>query len=290
MPKIGRRRFIAGLAGTSAVNLSDSAAGGNLAPLALPAVTGSGASLDLRNRDLSGADLQGRNLVGIDLRDVRLWGTQFQRADLRGADLRGADLWRCCLAGALLVGADLRKAYLFDTRLSWADLSDAQLDDAVLDGANFCGARARRIDFRRTRLTDPDEGYRLSGTMYSPTDLSGSIFAGMDLSRSALTFVDFSGATLVGVKFGDASGREKVRRLDGVNFANADVAGADLRNVAWEHPVSFARANLTDARLSCGAVNETLRETTAYVLDDLSGPNRFHATLCRTQIGSVLHG
>lgn len=86
----------------------------------LPAASGGGASVDLRNLDRNGVDLRAVDLSGADLSGTDLSGLDLSGVDLSGANLAGAILTGTNLAGAILTGADLTGADLRGADLSRA--------------------------------------------------------------------------------------------------------------------------------------------------------------------------
>jgi uncharacterized protein YjbI with pentapeptide repeats len=143
------------------------------------------------------------------------------------------DLTQGNFKGSNLKGVDLRHAILIGANLSNNNLSLAILRNANLSGADLRGTNLTEADLRGTNLTEAD----LRGTNLTEADLSGANFKGADLSGVNLTKADLKNSYLARANLSNVS-------LDGVDFRNTDLTGANLNGV------DLSNKDLTGANLS----------------------------------------
>ncbi|WP_405993451.1 pentapeptide repeat-containing protein [Streptomyces sp. NBC_00986] len=174
-------------------------------PQRLPADT-----VDLSERDLTGADLDFSHFEGSDFSGSRLtYGTfskaSFSEAKLDGADLSGARFNSANLSGAKMVRSVLAKADLIGSDLSEATLGLADLSRAKIGGAKLMSARLTHAKLfwadlggaNLSRVTAVGADLRhadLNGARLSGAQLSGASFDGANLNQSDLAGTDLSGA------------------------------------------------------------------------------------------------
>ncbi len=145
---------------------------------------------------------------------------------LESENFSGADLTNTYLVGANLRNANLRGAILDGANLTGADLTGADLTGASLHSA-ILGPGTVFVPFQTPGLS-------LVGVHYVGFDLRGRDLSGLDLSESL-----FDGAA-----------------VNGTNFANAILIGAEFKNLQRESTASgngnlvdtdFSDADLTDS-------------------------------------------
>ncbi|MFO0651281.1 MAG: DUF2169 domain-containing protein [Polyangiales bacterium] len=221
--------------------------------------------------DLTGLDLSNAHLVGADLRDALLEGV-----DLRGANLAGADL----------TGATLARA-----RLDGADLTGARFARANLGCASFAGALAREpVDFTESTVWQTDfskaqlPGARFDGVRLFEAKLAGADLGAMHARKATFFRAELAGARLVEASLGGASfiecalvgadlSRASMKSAAFINCRvdDAALAGADLENLRVVQGSTFARADLTGARLPTATLRGTCFVEAKFTRCDLDG-------------------
>lgn len=221
--------------------------------------------------DLTGLDLSNAHLVGADLRDALLEGV-----DLRGANLAGADLTGATLARASIDGADI---------------TGARFVRANLGGASFVGVHAREpVDFTESTVWQTDfskaqlPGARFDGVRLFEAKLAGADFTAMHARKATFYRAELAGARLVEASMGGSSfiectlvGVELTRAsMKSAAFINCRVddavlADADLENLRVVQGSSFARADLTGARLPTATLRGTSFVEAKFTRCDLDG-------------------
>lgn len=189
----------------------------------------------------------------VDLSGYTTYELVMKRGKLRGASFQGARVKK-----ANFEGADLRYAYFGGTVFEDAVFRDANVAFADFRGALGIQREAiQQAQNWQDAYWDPDMG-KLLGL---PSD-----------RNQALMSVDFRDR-----KFGNAVLREL--KLNGANFARADLSGADLR-FSFLRDANFEQANLENADLrgATGLTFEQLRKgvkTAAARLPPPFDPNWF---------------
>jgi uncharacterized protein YjbI with pentapeptide repeats len=179
---------------------------------------------------------------------------------MQSRQARPASLERCNLAGANLSTADLTGLDLTATppSLTGANLSGTQLAGAKLDGVNLTGANLAGTNFTGTDLTEVTFSFPLirstdpnNPTIFANCTLPYAViklnWSCLDLTAAAITGLptDLTGLNAVGLRRpkGDFTGFV----LDGANFANATLDGAEFKGAKLRQKPSFANAGLTGA-------------------------------------------
>lgn len=248
---------------------------------------------DLSGLDLSNADFSEALMESVQLTDARLTGARLNGAllahaalggaDLSKADLSGANFGKASMVGIRAQGANFSRAILDEADLTGADLSDAQLAGASLASARLNGATFARVSAPKLKFIDmfgsPDgmgaegapsledlPGMDLRGLDFSGADLEGALFLNTRLDGACLSGARLAGATLLGgsaegtdFSGADLTGLRVVRgsRLDGANFAGADLRRANLRGIAMDR-VNLAGARLEEADLSDASLQQAV--------------------------------
>jgi len=179
-------------------------------------------------KDLSDKDFSDSSLVKASFGAAKLTRTRFNRSDLRGALFRAAEIEDTQFDGADLAYSDFRGAIL--TRPSFRDCSmiGADLSDQVLHlngwEGYFTPAETKlQLDFRSAEHMSIAEARRLKN---GNLNLRSAI-----LQRSVI--------------YGN---------LEGVNFRNADLRGANLAHATNADPSLFNGA-IYDSRTNFGDLN-----------------------------------
>jgi uncharacterized protein YjbI with pentapeptide repeats len=191
-------------------------------------LSGGGAGLRLRGRDLRFANFAGSRLAKADLSSAlltqaNLRGTILVNAELRRAKLEGADLTAAELGSAHLDAADLRGARLARTHLEGASMErvtliGAHLSGAYLQGANLTGAKLLAAELNHAQL----QGADLDQTDLRAADLVNADLQGANLQDARLHAAVLRGANL--------KAAELLRsQLQGANFSAAVIELANFR-------------------------------------------------------------
>lgn len=200
-------------------------------------------------------------------------------ADFAGRDLRLLDLSGLDFKGARLTGADLFGVDLTMSDMARADLAGASLDRALIikadfSNANMAGASLRRPSAFSSLAFDPAEAPRFPGA-----NLSGArIIARLDGA-------DFAGANLSSASLGPDDPRSVITTsprvvLTGCDFSRASLKGANLAYVV----LTFAKlrgADLSDSILAHADLSKA----------DLSGADLGNADMTDADLdGAILTG
>ncbi|PVZ12032.1 pentapeptide repeat-containing protein [Actinomycetospora cinnamomea] len=222
---------------------------------------------EIADADLTGADPV-RLRERLDRGHARPWVLRrcvLDEADLAGVDLSGAVLEQVRAPGVCLRGAVLDGVQVTGGSLAGADLTDADLTDAVLDG----------VDLSHARLV----GARLVDTTFRDCRMIGVDLT--ELRSLAVTFtVDGSSLALARLTDGHLRGW----RLDRVDLSDADLSGADLRDVVATDTklrgTDLTRARLDGADLRGADLGELTPDTPAVLRGAIISPAQA-ADLCR---------
>ena len=166
--------------------------------------------------------------------------SDFSRAHLHGAKLHGANLQ----------GANFSKAKLHRGKFHGADLTDAVFDGAKAKGAKFYGATLKNVSFRGANLKGANFVYPTVATSrVAPADWPADVCKEGGCSGLTLEGVDFTDADLAGADFSSAI-------LDDVDFSGANLAGANFTDATLSAPIfdgaSMSGATFKDAHLTDG--------------------------------------
>lgn len=132
------------------------------------------------------------------------------------------------------------------------DLSGSTFPRADLTGANFHGVKLDRVYFEYADLTNAD----LSGMSLAQNSFENATLRGTNLSRVQGVDVRFDGADLTGAHLNNVNIQAMSLRtynlsktdLAGAQLQYANLAGADLTDVADLTGADFTHAHLDDAR------------------------------------------
>ena len=199
--------------------------------------------------------------------------------DLAGRDLRLLDLSGLDFKGARLTGADLFGVDLTMSDLSRADFAGARLDRAIIIRADFSNANMAGVSLQRPSVFsslafDPAEAPRFSGANLS----HARIIARLDGA-------DFAGADLSSASLGPDDPRSVITTsprvvLTGCDFSRASLRGANLAYVI----LTFAKlrgADLSDSILAHADLSRA----------DLSGADLGNADMTDADLdGAILTG
>lgn len=131
------------------------------------------------------------------------------------------------------------------------DLSDSNFENSTLFLVQFHGATLQRCNFQGADL----KSGALNGADLTDSDLRSTSWTNASLQSANLTNANFSGvnflecglerARMVGTKLVNARGFQKI---DGVNFAGADLRGADLSRATSDGAPAIFRNAKYDKR------------------------------------------
>jgi uncharacterized protein YjbI with pentapeptide repeats len=209
---------------------------------AVPATVGAATYRDCSGITLEpGAAMHRCSLPGIVIIGMDLHGISFARSDLTGANAGcDPDLPRTNLAGAKLyraifVDARLCDAILADADLHGSDLTGAALEDAGLHRANLSWAILNGAGAGFAPFVDAN----LANAVWRDGSAVGASFDGADLHR-----IDLRGTTVRAGSLVDADLR--YARLDGVDFTNTDLTGANWRRATGLGSAIFSNTTCPD--------------------------------------------
>ena len=149
------------------------------------------------------------------------------RPDLSGKDLKLLDLSGLDFKAARIAGADLFGVDLTDANLSGVDLSGVRLDRAIVMRTDFSGANLSKVTLLRPAVYSSLAFDRREAPSFARANLSGArIMARLDGA-------DFREADLTGANFGRQEARGDITILPrsvlmGCDFSGARLRGADL--------------------------------------------------------------
>ena len=232
-------------------------------------------SINLSNKDLSGANLsdavlKGCDFSGADLRGANLLSAAAERCNFSGADLRGAKLFcailrNCNFSGADLSGANLESADFHESNLDCAVLDevnakDAQFCSVSLDSTSFLDANLAESAFSRC---DNIRDATFKGACLADAIIRDCNFTGVDLSEANLRFSKirstlFEDSDLKSAQLGGAQieeSRMRRVRLDNVDFdldQEAKLLSVLMRGKSrcWLSNVEMYNSSLNGANIS----------------------------------------
>lgn len=192
--------------------------------MALPAMSHAQIRVDSRIHTSSGScascDLSNKTMTRLNLNKADFSGSNFYRSNLSGGTFIQSNL----------KGAQFRRAYLVrlrgeDVDMSGANFEDATLTEAELQNSMFADADLRRADLTRVNFAESDfTNASLISVIAPDANFTGANFTNARLDHINLQNAVLSGSNFAKARFGDAA-------LEGADFSNADLSGADLRTV-----------------------------------------------------------
>jgi uncharacterized protein YjbI with pentapeptide repeats len=245
----------------------------------------------------STASYQAKHLQGISL----------ESNDLNGWDFSGQDLTNAELVDATLTNANLTGAKLTGSVFWFTNLTNANLTGAFVNGADFgtsgltkeqlySTASYQAKDLRGIGLGAGWSPYGVDGNNLTGWDFSGQNLTGANFHTAILTNADLTNSVVQGANFGSAThfgfakeqlystASYQVKDLSGVNLANNDLTGWDLRGHNLSDAI-FYESTLTNTDLagavvagvdfgsttSRGFTRHQLYSTASYQAKDLRG-------------------
>jgi len=125
-------------------------------------------TINLVDRDLTGANLSGQNLTNIDLT-----GTILINVDFTNANLSGLDLTYRNLSGSIFHETDLSETTWINTKCTFCKISNTNFSDLIF----------AEVQFRHATIVNSDlSNMRLLSTSFADANISNVDFSNSDLS------------------------------------------------------------------------------------------------------------
>ena len=190
----------------------------------LPASANAQVKVDARLHTYSGScsncDLSNKTMTRMKLENSDLSGSLFNRSNLSGANFDNSNLSATSFRRAYLVGVSGKDVNLEKSVMPDSTLIEAKLTDSNLRFDNLIRADLSRGEFNGSIFNDSN----LISVSAEGANFSGSHFANARADHINLTDANLNKTLLHDVKFGNAI-------FEGTTLKEADLSGADLRNV-----------------------------------------------------------